>query len=93
MLGILGGTLVSFLATAMSSSKNQKTCVVGDVQLPHTLGSSACLRIVSVVGEDVIDPIHFPPPTPPRQLPPAAHRGEGGGGLARPAYPPPCTSI
>jgi hypothetical protein len=51
VLGILGGTLVSFLATAMSSSKNQKTCVVDDVQLPHALGSCACMRIVSVMGE------------------------------------------
>ena len=51
VLGILGGTLVSFLATAMSSSKNQKTCVVDDVPLPHVLGSSMCLRVVHMIGE------------------------------------------
>jgi hypothetical protein len=50
VLGILGGTLVSFLVSALQSSKNQKTCVVEDVSLP-TMGSDAHLRVVSMMGE------------------------------------------
>ncbi len=50
MLGILGGTLVSFLMTAMSSSKNQNTCIVEDAILPSA-SSPAHLRIVTVTGE------------------------------------------
>ena len=50
MLGILGGTLVAFLVSALQSSKNQKTCVVEDVSLP-TMGTDAHLRVVSMMGE------------------------------------------
>jgi hypothetical protein len=50
VLGILGGTLASFLISAMTSSKNQHTCIVEDVYLP-TIESLAYLRVVSVTGE------------------------------------------
>ena len=50
VLGILGGTLASFLISAMASSKNQHTCIVEDVHLP-AIESLAYLRVVSVMGE------------------------------------------